>query len=98
MTNAPRLVTMSRHGVKYGSLELLDCLATDGLVDAFDHVSMGELTDIASKRLQVTRAAQDEFAVRSYQRAALAQDNGVFEAEIVPVSRRAGSCASTQQR
>src|SRR3569833_3252142 len=45
MTNAPPLLPKSRHGYKYGSLEVLDATAHDGLTDAFDNVSMGESTE-----------------------------------------------------
>ncbi len=45
MTNAPHLLPKSRHGYKYGSIEMLDATAHDGLTDAFDHVSMGESTE-----------------------------------------------------
>ena len=45
MTNAPHLLTGSRTGYKYGSIEMLDAMAHDGLTDAFDHVSMGESTE-----------------------------------------------------
>jgi acetyl-CoA C-acetyltransferase len=85
MTNAPHLLPGLRKGHKYGAVEMLDSMAYDGLVDAFDHIPMGESTDRYSERLGITRAEQDEFAARSHQRAAAAQKNGVFDEEIVPV-------------
>jgi acetyl-CoA C-acetyltransferase len=85
MTNAPHLLPKGRTGTKYGSIEVLDAMAYDGLTDAFDHIPMGESTDRYSERLGITRAEQDEFAARSHQRAAAAQKNGVFDEEIVPV-------------
>jgi acetyl-CoA C-acetyltransferase len=85
MTNAPHLLPKSREGYKYGAIELLDSMAYDGLTDVFDHIPMGESTDNVNKRLSLTREEQDEFAARSHQRAALAQKNGVFDDEIVPV-------------
>ncbi len=42
MTNAPHLLPKSRAGYKYGSIELLDAMAFDGLTDIFDHMPMGE--------------------------------------------------------
>src|ERR1700760_2197044 len=45
MTNAPHLLPKSRTGYKYGSIEVLDSLADDGLTDAFEHISMGESTE-----------------------------------------------------
>jgi acetyl-CoA C-acetyltransferase len=85
MTNAPHLLPGLRKGHKYGAVEMLDSMAYDGLVDAFDRIPMGESTDRYSERLGITRAEQDEFAARSHQRAAAAQKNGVFDEEIVPV-------------
>jgi acetyl-CoA C-acetyltransferase len=85
MTNAPHLLPGSRAGYKYGSLEVLDSMAHDGLTDAFEHISMGAMTDAGTTALGITRAAQDEFGARSHQRAAAAQKNGVFAQEIVPV-------------
>jgi len=85
MTNAPHLLPVLRKGHKYGAVEMLDSMAYDGLVDAFDRIPMGESTDRYSERLGITRAEQDEFAARSHQRAAAAQKNGLFDEEIVPV-------------
>ena len=84
MSHAPHLLPM-RRGHKYGAIEMLDSMAHDGLVDAFDHVPMGESTDRFNSRLGISRAEQDEFAARSHQRAATAQKNGVFDEEIAPV-------------
>jgi acetyl-CoA C-acetyltransferase len=86
MTNAPHLLPKSRGGYKYGSVELLDAMAYDGLTDAFDHIPMGESTEHHNTKLGLTREAQDEFSARSHQRAALAAKNGVFDEEITPVS------------
>jgi acetyl-CoA C-acetyltransferase len=86
MTGAPHLLPSSRGGYKYGSIEVLDHMAYDGLTDAFDHIPMGESTDRHNAKLGLTREAQDEFAARSHQRAAAAIKNGLFEDEIVPVS------------
>jgi acetyl-CoA C-acetyltransferase len=85
MTNAPHLLAGARKGVKYGSAELADSMALDGLTDAFDHVSMGESTERHNARLGISREEQDEFAARSHQRAALAIKNGLLAEEIVPV-------------
>ncbi|MFG2228948.1 acetyl-CoA C-acetyltransferase [Streptomyces sp. NPDC048723] len=85
MTNAPHLLPKSREGFKYGAIEMLDAMAYDGLTDAFENIAMGESTEKHNTRLGIERAPQDEFAASSHQRAAAAQKNGVFEAEIVPV-------------
>ncbi|MCX4958050.1 acetyl-CoA C-acetyltransferase [Streptomyces virginiae] len=85
MTNAPHLLPKSREGYKYGAVEMLDAMAYDGLTDAFENIAMGESTEKHNTRLGIERAPQDAFAAASHQRAAAAQKNGVFEAEIVPV-------------
>lgn len=85
MTNAPHLLPKSREGHKYGAIEMLDAMAHDGLTDAFEHIAMGESTEKHNTRLALTRAEQDEIAAASHQRAAAAQKNGLFDAEIVPV-------------
>ncbi|GAA0978272.1 acetyl-CoA C-acetyltransferase [Acrocarpospora macrocephala] len=85
MTNAPHLIPRLRKGVKYGSTEILDATALDGLTDAFDQVSMGESTERHNARFGLTREDQDALAARSHQLAAAAAKNGVFDAEIVPV-------------
>jgi acetyl-CoA C-acetyltransferase len=92
MTGAPHLLPGSRAGYKYGSVEMLDAMARDGLTDAFDHAPMGELTDRHNARLGISRAEQDEFAARSHQRAAAAIKDGVLAGEIVavPVPQRRG--------
>ncbi|GGR36744.1 acetyl-CoA C-acetyltransferase [Streptomyces netropsis] len=85
MTNAPHLLPKSREGYKYGAIEMLDAMAHDGLTDAFENIAMGESTEKHNTRLGIARPAQDEIAARSHQRAAAAQKNGLFEAEITPV-------------
>ena len=85
MTNAPHLLKDSRKGYKYGSVEVLDSMALDGLTDAFDGLSMGESTERHNAKLTITREEQDEFSARSQQRAARATKDGILSDEIVPV-------------
>ncbi|GGA62039.1 acetyl-CoA acetyltransferase [Pseudoclavibacter endophyticus] len=85
MSQAPHLLTGSRRGWTYGSVEVLDHMAHDGLTDAYDGESMGASTERHNARFGLTRAEQDSVAARSHQRAATATDAGVFDAEIVPV-------------
>jgi acetyl-CoA C-acetyltransferase len=86
MTRAPHLLPGARQGFRFGSAELVDAMAYDGLTDAFDHLSMGESTERHNARLNISREEQDEFAARSHQRAAEAIKNGLLAEEIVPVS------------
>ncbi|MGV9291715.1 acetyl-CoA C-acetyltransferase [Streptomyces sp. NPDC003719] len=85
MTNAPHLLPGSREGYKYGAVQMLDAMAHDGLTDAFENIAMGESTEKHNTRLGIARPEQDEIAALSHQRAAAAQKNGIFEAEITPV-------------
>ncbi|MFI5945056.1 acetyl-CoA C-acetyltransferase [Streptomyces uncialis] len=85
MTNAPHLLSKSREGFKYGAIGMLDSMAHDGLTDPFEGIAMGESTEKHNTRLGICRAEQDVIAAQSHQRAAAAQKNGLFAAEITPV-------------
>lgn len=85
MTRAPHLLMGSRDGWTYGSVEVIDHMAFDGLTDAYDRESMGASTERHNARYELTREAQDAVAALSHQRAAAAQAAGAFDAEIVPV-------------
>ncbi|GAA1126165.1 acetyl-CoA C-acetyltransferase [Microbacterium natoriense] len=85
MTRAPHMLMGSRDGWTYGSVEVLDHMAFDGLTDAYDRESMGASTERHNARYELTREAQDTVAALSHQRAAAAQGAGVFDAEIVAV-------------
>ena len=86
MTQAPHLLANGRTGTKYGDSTLVDSMNRDALADSFDSISMGQLTERANDKHQLTREEQDAFAARSHQLAAAAQKNGLFEEEIAPVS------------
>ncbi|MBO0979503.1 acetyl-CoA C-acetyltransferase [Microbacterium sp. SD291] len=85
MTRAPHLLVGSRDGWTYGSVEVLDHMAYDGLTDAYDRESMGASTERHNARYELTRRDQDVVAALSHQRAAAAQESGAFDAEIVTV-------------
>ncbi len=85
MSQAPHLLRGSRRGFKFGTAELVDSMALDGLTDAFDQVSMGESTERHNGKLGITRQEQDVFAARSHQLAAKAIKDGLMAEEIVPV-------------
>lgn len=86
MTRAPHLLMGSREGWTYGSIEVLDHMAHDGLTDAYDGESMGASTERQNPRYEMTRELQDAVAALSHQRAAAAQESGAFDAEIVAVT------------
>jgi len=86
MTNAPYLLPKARSGYRMGNGELLDSLIQDGLWCAFDAVHMGSGTERYTGQFGgLTREAQDEFAAKSHERAAVAQKEGRFADEITPV-------------
>ena len=85
MSNAPYLVPKARFGARMGDAELVDAMVHDGLWDAFDDAHMGGLSDETNRRLGIDRAAQDEWAARSHERAAEAAKRGLLADEIVPV-------------
>lgn len=85
MSNAPYYVPKARFGYKYGNAELVDGLARDGLVDAYDQCAMGVFADQTADTYTISREAQDAFTVQSYRRAETSTQSGRFGAEIVPV-------------
>ena len=85
MSNVPFYNTTQRWGNKYGDVVLQDGLAKDGLVDVYDKVAMGNFADACALKYNVSREAQDAFAVNSYKKAQMAMDNGWFKDEIIPV-------------
>ncbi len=85
MSNAPHLLNGSRTGIRYGSGELIDHMAWDGLTNPYDGKSMGVFADATSKEYGFTREDQDAFAAESVRRALAAQASDAFAAEIAPV-------------
>lgn len=86
MTNAPHLLNGSRTGVRYGSAEMLDHMAFDGLTNPYDGKAMGVFGDATCAKYGYDRAAVDAFSAESARRAQAAQAAGAFDAEIVPVT------------
>jgi acetyl-CoA C-acetyltransferase len=86
MTNAPYLSSQMRAGARMGHVELRDSMVLDGLTDAYDNVHMGLCAEACATEMKISRAAQDEFAVESTNRAIRSQKEGLFKAEIVGVA------------
>jgi acetyl-CoA C-acetyltransferase len=86
MTNAPHLMMASRTGVKFGSTEMLDHMAWDGLTNPYDKQAMGSFGELCSDKYGFTREQQDEFAAESVRRAQAAVAEGSFRDEIAPVT------------
>lgn len=75
-----------RKGQKFGSQTFVDGLQEDGLNDAYDSHAMGVCADECAAKYDLSREAQDEFAISSYEKAAEAWKNGAFKDEIAAVS------------
>ena len=85
MSKAPYLLPNARFGYRLGNGEVVDHMVFDGLTSSFDGMHMVEQASFVSRELGISREEQDEWAYRSHQRAAAAQDEGRFADEIVPV-------------
>jgi acetyl-CoA C-acetyltransferase len=86
MTNAPHLLNGSRTGIRYGSAEMLDHMAWDGLTNPYDGKAMGVFGDMACAKYGFDRGAIDAFSAESATRAQAANASGAFKAELVPVT------------
>jgi acetyl-CoA C-acetyltransferase len=86
MTQAPYLLPSARAGYRMGNGELVDSLIHDGLWCAFEMEHMGTGTERYANEHEVERAAQDDLAAKSHERAAAAMKEGRFADEISPVS------------
>ena len=90
MTNAPYMLPKARGGYRLGHGQVLDHMFMDGLEDAYSKENrgrlMGTFAEDCAGSYRFTRQAQDEYAIRSTQRAQEASNNGSFDWEIAPVT------------
>lgn len=85
MSRAPHAAYL-RSGTKLGDVSFIDTVMSDGLTDAFGKMAMGVTAENVVRQCGLTREQQDQFALRSQQRASAAQRDGKFAGEIVPVT------------
>jgi acetyl-CoA C-acetyltransferase len=85
MSAIPYFLTKARFGYKFGAGEIKDALTADALTDVYNQCAMGVCADNTAKELNISRNAQDEFAIQSYQRSASAWAGGKFKNEICPI-------------
>jgi acetyl-CoA C-acetyltransferase len=85
MSNAPYMLKQARFGYRLGDGTVIDHLTYDGLTSSFDKRHMIEQASFVSRELGISREEQDEWALRSHQRAVQAIDEGRFRDEIVAV-------------
>ena len=86
MSRAPHLLPLAREGYRFGDRQLVDHMQIDGLQDAFKSLSMGQFAEDCAAKYKFSRKDQDAFALESLNRAKRAIEQGLFKAEIVPVS------------
>src|SRR5919109_2331659 len=85
MSNAPYALKKARFGYRMGDGILFDLMTHDGLTSSFDGRQMIEQASLVSRELGISREDQDEWALRSHERAVHAIDEGLFAEEIVAV-------------
>ena len=87
MTNVPYMVEKARAGMRMGHGRFEDAMFLDGLEDAYEPGAlMGHFAEETARHFQFTREEQDEFAIRSLNRARVANEDGTFSGEMVPMT------------
>lgn len=90
MTNAPYLLEKARGGYRIGHGRVMDHMFLDGLEDAYDKGrAMGTFAEDTAEAYQLTREAQDAYALKSLERALRATRDGAFREEIVSIGTMA---------
>ena len=97
MSNVPHYNYL-RKGHKYGDVTLVDGMIKDGLWDVYNDYHMGSAAELCARTYNLSREAQDAYALASYDRAAKATKAGKFKNEIVPVEikQKAGTTSYTE--
>ena len=86
MSMVPHYLEKSRVGQKLGDMKVVDGLVKDGLTDVYKKTHMGLCAETCAEEMNFTREEQDNFAISSYKKSAIAWDNGLFTEEIIPVN------------
>ena len=86
MSRLPYYLEGARWGYRLGDQELVDGMYRDGFFCPMAKMLMGETAEILAEQYKISREEQDQFALVSQQRAAVAQSSGRFDAEIIPVT------------
>ncbi|WP_025146739.1 acetyl-CoA C-acyltransferase [Pedobacter jeongneungensis] len=85
MSNVPYYLDKARNGYRLGHGQLTDGLVKDGLWDVYNDYHMGSAAELCATECNISREAQDNFAIESYKRAQAAQTSGKFASEIIAV-------------
>ena len=86
MSNAPYLLPTARKGFRMGDAKAIDSMVNDGLWCACDDQHMGMTGELVAEKHSITREQQDAYAMNSHLKAAAAQREGRFDAEMIPVT------------
>lgn len=98
MTLAPHLMPKSRAGYRMGHVQVLDSMIHDGLWDPYHNFHMGQTAELCASEHQLSRKAQDEFAVESYKRAQDAHKKGLFKNEIISLTIQSRKATLTVEK
>jgi acetyl-CoA C-acetyltransferase len=85
MSRVPYFAEGARWGIRMGNTELVDGMYRDGFNDPLSGLVMGETAENLARQYEIARDEQDEYALRSQQRAQAAVESGRFDSEIVPL-------------
>jgi acetyl-CoA C-acetyltransferase len=85
MSNTPHYLPSLRTGAKYGNQTMVDGIMKDGLTDAYANDLMGLQAEECARDYGFSREDQDNYAIRTYERAQAAQKSGAFDGEIAPI-------------
>jgi acetyl-CoA C-acetyltransferase len=86
MSNCPYLLDRAREGLRMGHGQVIDSMINDGLWCSFEQSHMGNAGEVVASEYHIDRECQDGYAVESHRRAAAATAEGLFTAELLPVS------------
>ncbi len=88
MSNCPYLLPGARTGYRIGNGEIVDSMIHDGLWDAYENFHMGMTAELVAEKYKISRQEQDQFALKSHQKAVRATKSCLVEAQILPVEVR----------
>ncbi|EXJ57331.1 acetyl-CoA C-acetyltransferase [Cladophialophora yegresii CBS 114405] len=86
MSRVPYYLPRAAQNPAFGHMQFKDGLIEDGLWDVYNQFHMGNCAENTAKKFKISREAQDEYAIRSFERAQKAWAEGKFKDEIVPVT------------
>lgn len=90
MSLTPYYLPSLRNGARLGHAQAEDAIIKDGLWDVYNNYHMGSAAELCAREYQLTREAQDNYAIESYTRAQNAIASGAFKDEIIPVRIKKG--------